>query len=126
MPVQKTKKIWHNGKLIDWDDANIHVTSHVISYGSALFEGIRCYDTEKGPAVFRLDEHIDRLFLSAGIYNGLNSYSLHQWQQLKSHSLCRPFHELKTMCFTKLPLLSQQKMSLFLKILPGALRRNHS
>jgi branched-chain amino acid aminotransferase len=68
MPVQKTEKIWHNGKWITWDDANIHVLSHVVSYGSAVFEGIRCYDTKQGPAIFRLREHMQRLTNSAKIY----------------------------------------------------------
>ena len=64
MPVQKTDKIWHNGKWINWDDAKLHVLSHVVSYGSAVFEGIRCYDTPKGPAIFRLREHMQRLINS--------------------------------------------------------------
>jgi branched-chain amino acid aminotransferase len=53
MAIQKTDKIWHNGKLINWDDATIHVMSHVIHYGSSVFEGIRCYDLPTGPAIFR-------------------------------------------------------------------------
>ena len=68
MPVQKTEKIWRNGKWINWDDAQIHVLSHVVSYGSGVFEGIRCYDTKQGPAIFRLREHMQRLFNSAKIY----------------------------------------------------------
>lgn len=60
--------IWMNGKLVPWDDAKIHVGSHVIHYGSAVFEGIRCYKTPKGSAVFRLDAHVERLFASAKIY----------------------------------------------------------
>jgi branched-chain amino acid aminotransferase len=68
MPVQKTDKIWHNGKWINWDDAKIHVLSHVVSYGSAVFEGIRCYETTQGPAIFRLREHMQRLINSAKIY----------------------------------------------------------
>lgn len=76
MPVQKTEKIWHNGKFIDWDDATIHVSSHVISYGSAVFEGVRCYDTASGPAVFRLREHTQRLIDSARIYRMDIAYSL--------------------------------------------------
>jgi branched-chain amino acid aminotransferase len=68
MPVQKTEKIWHNGTFIDWDDAKIHVLSHVVSYGSAVFEGIRCYETKQGPAIFRLREHMQRLINSAKIY----------------------------------------------------------
>jgi len=68
MPVKKVDKIWMNGKLVNWDDAKIHVLSHVIHYGSSWFEGIRCYDTGKGPAIFRLDRHIRRLFDSTKIY----------------------------------------------------------
>jgi len=68
MPIQKTEKIWHNGKWINWDDATLHVLSHVVSYGSAVFEGIRCYETKQGPAIFRLREHMQRLINSAKIY----------------------------------------------------------
>lgn len=68
MAVPKTEKIWHNGKLIDWDDAKIHVMSHVVNYGSAVFEGIRCYTLPKAPAIFRLREHIQRLVDSSKIY----------------------------------------------------------
>ena len=68
MNLQKTAKIWHNGKFIDWDDAKIHVLSHVVSYGSAVFEGVRCYDTAQGPAIFRLREHMQRLLNSGHIY----------------------------------------------------------
>lgn len=68
MTVKKTEKIWHNGKLINWDDAQVHVVSHVISYGSAVFEGIRCYKTKQGPAIFRVREHMQRLVNSAHIY----------------------------------------------------------
>jgi branched-chain amino acid aminotransferase len=68
MPIPKTEKIWHNGKWINWDDANVHLLSHVVSYGSAVFEGIRCYDTKQGPAIFRLREHMQRLINSAKIY----------------------------------------------------------
>jgi branched-chain amino acid aminotransferase len=76
MPVQKTEKIWHNGKFINWDDAQIHVLSHVVSYGSAVFEGIRCYDTKQGPAIFRLPEHMQRLVNSAKIYRMDLPYSV--------------------------------------------------
>jgi branched-chain amino acid aminotransferase len=68
MPIQKTDKIWHNGKLIAWDDANLHVMSHVIHYGSSVFEGIRCYEVPAGPAIFRATEHIQRLMDSAKVY----------------------------------------------------------
>jgi branched-chain amino acid aminotransferase len=63
-----TKKIWHNGRFIRWDEAQIHVLSHVVSYGSSVFEGIRCYATSNGPAVFRLHEHVRRMADSAKIY----------------------------------------------------------
>lgn len=63
-----TGKIWMNGALVDWNDAKIHVASHVVHYGSAVFEGARCYDTVKGPACFRLDAHMRRLYDSARIY----------------------------------------------------------
>lgn len=68
MPVKEVEKIWMNGKLVNWHDARIHVLSHVIHYGSSWFEGIRCYDTAKGPAIFRLDRHLRRLFDSTRIY----------------------------------------------------------
>jgi branched-chain amino acid aminotransferase len=63
--VQETEKIWMNGELVDWADAKIHVGVHGLHYGSGVFEGIRCYDTPKGPAVFRLGEHLQRLHNSA-------------------------------------------------------------
>jgi len=59
--MQATEKIWMNGELVDWDDARIHVGSHGLHYGSGVFEGIRCYDTPEGPAVFRLSDHMRRL-----------------------------------------------------------------
>lgn len=68
MPFNKTEKIWMNGKMVNWDDAKIHVLSHVVHYGSGLFEGERCYKTNKGPVIFRLKEHIDRLYNSCKIY----------------------------------------------------------
>lgn len=68
MAFTKVDKIWMNGKLVNWDDAKIHVLSHVVHYGTSVFEGQRCYKTPKGPACFRLQEHIDRLFDSAKIY----------------------------------------------------------
>ena len=59
--MQATEKIWMNGELVDWDDAKIHVGAHGLHYGSGVFEGIRCYDTPQGPAVFRLTDHLQRL-----------------------------------------------------------------
>lgn len=68
MPISETEKIWMNGKLIDWKDAKVHVLTHALHYGSGVFEGIRCYNTDKGPAVFRLREHMERLEDSAKTY----------------------------------------------------------
>jgi branched-chain amino acid aminotransferase len=78
MAIQKTEKIWHNGKLIPWNDAQLHVMAHVINYGSSVFEGIRCYSHPEGPAIFRLREHMQRLMDSAKIYRIDIDYSLDQ------------------------------------------------
>ncbi len=68
MPIETAKKIWMDGQLVDWDDAKIHVLTHSLHYGCGVFEGIRAYETSEGPAVFRLTDHIVRLFKSAKIY----------------------------------------------------------
>lgn len=68
MPIDKVEKIWMNGKLVKWDDAQVHVLTHALHYGSGVFEGIRAYETKKGTAVFRLTDHMKRLFRSAKIY----------------------------------------------------------
>ncbi|MBV9573555.1 MAG: branched-chain amino acid transaminase [Acidobacteriales bacterium] len=68
MAIQKTENIWHNGTLIPWDQAQIHVMSHVVNYGSSVFEGVRCYELPSGPAIFRAEEHMQRLLNSAKIY----------------------------------------------------------
>lgn len=67
MPITPTDKIWMNGELVDWDQAQVHVLTHGLHYGSGVFEGIRAYETAEGPAIFRLTEHIERLFNSAKI-----------------------------------------------------------
>ncbi len=67
MPIQKVDKIWMDGTLVDWDDAKIHVLTHTLHYGSGVFEGVRAYATAGGPAVFRLTDHIRRLFDSAAM-----------------------------------------------------------
>ena len=74
--MQETEKIWMNGDLIDWSDAKVHVGVHGLHYGSGVFEGIRCYDTAKGPAVFRLDEHLERLHNSAKLLYMTIPYSV--------------------------------------------------
>jgi branched-chain amino acid aminotransferase len=68
MPFDESSKIWKDGKWIPWKDATIHIASHVVHYGSSVFEGIRCYKTQKGSAIFRLEDHIRRLFDSAKVY----------------------------------------------------------
>src|SRR5215510_12776346 len=68
MPITPTDKIWMDGELVDWDDARIHVLTHTLHYGCGVFEGIRAYETAQGPAVFRLSDHIKRLFASAKIF----------------------------------------------------------
>lgn len=66
--IKKTEKIWMDGKFVDWDKANVHVMTHTLHYGLGVFEGIRCYETKSGPAIFRLKEHVERLFKSAHIF----------------------------------------------------------
>jgi len=68
MPIESTEKIWLDGELVDWDQAKVHVLTHALHYGSGVFEGIRAYETARGPAIFRLGDHIDRLFESAHIF----------------------------------------------------------
>jgi branched-chain amino acid aminotransferase len=68
MAFESVKKVWMNGRLVDYADARIHVFSHVIHYGSGVFEGTRCYRTSRGPAIFRLADHTNRLFDSAKVY----------------------------------------------------------
>jgi len=80
MSFPGTGKIWMNGKLVEWKDATIHVASHVIHYGSGVFEGARCYATAKGSACFRLDAHMRRLQLSAKIYRMEYPLDLAGWE----------------------------------------------
>ena len=68
MVLDESGKIWFNGNFVEWKDANLHVLSHVVHYGSSVFEGIRCYKTKNGPAIFRLREHVQRLINSGKIY----------------------------------------------------------
>lgn len=75
MPIQEVDKIWMDGKLVNWKDARIHILTHALHYGSGVFEGIRCYNSVKGPAVFRLREHVERMYSSAKIYSMEIPYS---------------------------------------------------
>lgn len=72
-------KVWHDGEFIEWDDARVHIMSHVIHYGSSVFEGIRCYKNQNGSAVFRLREHMQRLLNSAKIYRMDVDYALDEF-----------------------------------------------
>ena len=74
--VNNHHRIWRDGKFVDWEDATIHVMSHVVHYGSSVFEGIRCYETPRGPAVFRLDAHMRRFSDSCRIYRMPLKYSI--------------------------------------------------
>ena len=78
MPITKTPKIWMNGSLVNWDDANVHVLTHTLHYGTGVFEGIRAYETTNGPAVFRLTDHIKRLHNSAQIMGMELPYSVEE------------------------------------------------
>jgi branched-chain amino acid aminotransferase len=81
MAINNYQKVWHNGKFIPWSEATLHVASHVVSYASCLFEGIRCYETPQGPAIFRLKEHTDRLVSSCKIYRMDLQYTRDQLMQ---------------------------------------------
>jgi branched-chain amino acid aminotransferase len=81
MPITPTEKIWMNGALIDWDDAQVHILTHSLHYGMGVFEGIRAYETDDGPGVFRLTEHITRLHNSAKIMMMDMPYSVEELVQ---------------------------------------------
>ncbi len=80
-PMQELRWIWMNGKLLKWEEAKVHVLSHALHYGTAVFEGIRCYKTSRGPAVFRLPEHIQRFFDSAKIIRMALPYSKRELEE---------------------------------------------
>lgn len=80
-PMPRAEKIWFNGELLNWDDANIHVLSHVVHYGTSVFEGMRCYGTNRGAACFRLIDHVNRIFDSAKIYRMPIPYSKNKFSE---------------------------------------------
>src|SRR5437867_360054 len=86
--MQETEKIWMNGELIDWADARVHVGAHGLHYGTGVFEGIRCYETEHGPAIFRHHEHLERLLKSGELYYMELPYSLEELRSA-THELIR-------------------------------------
>lgn len=81
MPIPESEYIWFDGELVPWKDARIHVLSHVVHYGSSIFEGIRCYKTPAGPAVFRLEPHLRRMYDSCKVYRMEIPYSREQFGQ---------------------------------------------
>ena len=86
--MQATEKIWMNGELVDWDDAKIHVGAHGLHYGTGVFEGIRCYDTPQGPAVFRLRDHLERLHNSAKLLYMDLPYSVDELRDVCKEVIC--------------------------------------
>ncbi len=82
MPIKKSGTIWMNGKFVKWDAAKIHVLSHVVHYGSSWFEGIRCYNTKKGSAIFQLKPHLERLYDSAKIYHTQIPYPIETLEEV--------------------------------------------
>ena len=86
--METAELIWHNGEFVSWEDAKVHVLSHGLHYGTGVFEGIRCYETERGPAVFRHREHLDRLEKSAGLYYFELPYSAEELRTA-THELIR-------------------------------------
>lgn len=79
MPLETTEYIWMDGEFVPWDEANVHVLTHSLHYGMGVFEGIRCYDTSRGPAVFRLRDHMERLGNSADLVNIDLPYSVEEF-----------------------------------------------
>jgi branched-chain amino acid aminotransferase len=86
-------KVWHNGKLIPWEDATVHVSAHALHYGSSVFEGIRAYATPRGPSVFCLDEHVERLFDSAKIFRVDMQYTFDEIRQAIKDTIRANGHE---------------------------------
>lgn len=87
--MQQADLIWMNGEFVKWEDAKVHVLTHGLHYGTGVFEGVRCYDTEIGPAVFRHQEHVDRLFRSAGLYYMDVPYSKEEIRQATLELIAR-------------------------------------
>lgn len=93
MPISKAEVIWFNGEFVPWDEAKVHVLSHVLHYGSSVFEGIRAYKTERGPAVLGLMPHVDRLFFSAKVIRMEIPYSKQEIAEAIKATIRRNRHE---------------------------------
>ena len=86
--MEKSELIWMNGEFVAWEDAKVHVLTHGLHYGTGVFEGIRCYETERGPAIFRHHDHLERLAKSAELYYLPLPYSLEEIREA-THELIR-------------------------------------
>ncbi|MCW5979543.1 MAG: branched-chain amino acid transaminase [Bryobacteraceae bacterium] len=97
--IQATARIWHNGNLVDWADARVHVLCHALHYGSSVFEGIRCYETAAGPAIFRAREHVRRLYDSARLYR-MDNLGVSQEEFVEALRLVVRANEMKS-CYLR-------------------------
>jgi branched-chain amino acid aminotransferase len=114
--VQKSEWIWMNGEVVRWDDAKVHVLSHGLHYGTGVFEGIRCYETERGPAIFRHGEHLRRLEMSAELYYLPLPYTAEELRQV-THGLIRR-NELRSCYIRPLAFRGYGEMGLYAKSAP--------
>src|SRR5256884_4484717 len=110
MPIEKTAKIWMDGKLVDWDDARIHVLTHTLHYGSGVFEGIRAYPTANGPAVFRLTDHLRRLLQSAHLFMIDVPFSLEELVEATKETI--RVNEIESCYIRPIPFLGYGEMGL--------------
>lgn len=85
VPVTPVEKVWMNGELVDWEDANVHILTHALHYGTGVFEGIRCYETARGPAIFRLRDHLERMIRSGKIFLTEIPYSVDELVEAARH-----------------------------------------
>jgi len=103
MSFENIEWVWKNGEMVPWSDATVHVSAHGLHYGSGVFEGIRCYETEHGqPAVFRLKEHLERFFASAAVYNFEIPYSLQELSEAVCELVARNAFKscyIRSICF---------------------------
>ncbi len=106
--LKETSKIWMDGKFVDWKDANVHVLTHTLHYGLGVFEGIRCYKRGDGSVIFRLKEHVDRLFSSAHICQMKIPFTSEEIQEAIKETVrinkleecyIRPIVQMKNICF---------------------------
>ncbi|HWS89562.1 MAG TPA: branched-chain amino acid transaminase [Pyrinomonadaceae bacterium] len=89
MSFDEAKWVWMNGRCVRWDEATVHVSAHGLHYGSGVFEGVRCYETEGGPALFRLDAHLERLYYSASVYGMEIPYTREELEEAVCETVAR-------------------------------------